>query len=98
MPLINNGPLSQVSRKVLSGHNILTVWLFLWLALSLGSASTANCGIVDQLTKKDPAALEERCRKGEMSLCISIGNMYRHGVDVTKDVDKAIEFYGLFHG
>lgn len=74
---------------------MLRGWLFLMLVLGLGLASPAHCGLVDRLTKKDPVVLEELCRKGETSHCTSLGNMYRHGVEVTKDVDKAIEFYGL---
>jgi TPR repeat protein len=95
MLLINNSILLRVVSKARIRNCTLGGWLFPVLILGLGPASQAHGGLVEQLTKQDPAVLEERCRKGETSLCTSLGNMYRHGSQVTKDVDKAIEFYGL---
>ncbi|MHB8880934.1 MAG: tetratricopeptide repeat protein [Thermodesulfovibrionales bacterium] len=95
MRLINNGILHNVAGREWIKLVMLHVWVLLCPVLGLGLASPAHGGLVDQLTQKDPAALEKRCLRGETPLCTSLGNMYRHGVEVTKDVDKAIELYGL---
>lgn len=95
MRLTNNSILPGDTRNARIKRATLWGWLFLSFVLGPGLASPAHGGLVEQLTKKDPAVLEERCRKGETALCTSLGNMYRHGAEVTKDVDKAVEFYGL---
>lgn len=70
-------------------------WLFLWFVLGFGLVSPAYCVLIEGITDSvaGPGAVEEGCRKGEATLCTGAGNMYRYGHKVTKDVDKAIEFY-----
>lgn len=88
---------SRSAFRVAGKSNAFLGWLILWLLLGFGMASPGQCGLVERLTSglTDPGAIEARCRKGEASLCTSAGNMYRRGYKVTKDIDKAIEFYLL---
>jgi len=74
----------------------LPLWSFLCIAVLLGAASPGHCNPFDSLITPDMKSLEARCRKGELSLCTSAGNIYRSGAQkVPKDIDKAIELYGL---
>ena len=86
--------ISSAAGKLLGGG--LPLWSFLCIALLLGAASPGYCGPFDSLMTPDMKSLEARCRKGELSLCMSAGNIYRYGGQkVSQDVDKAIELYGL---